>query len=154
MSTGETPTTRGKQPWLNRAMSRLVRSRFSRLVDRSILLLTVFGRRTGRPYTFPVQYVQHGDVLWVYIGSSEDKTWWRNLEQEARVQVLLRGRERTGRGVAYTYDRQPGIVADGLRRYIHRFPSTAKRLGIPQGDNEALAHAAARSAVVRVHLES
>ena len=154
MNTGETAKTRGKQPLLNRAMSRLVRSRFSRLVDRNILLLTVFGRRTGQPYTFPVQYVQRGEVLWVFVGSSEEKTWWRNLVQEAPVQVLLRGRVRTGRSAAYTYDRRPDVVADGLRRYVRRFPGTAKRLGMPPGDDEAFAHAAARSTVVRIHLES
>lgn len=153
MSAGEMAETRGEQPWLNRAMSRLVQSPLSRLVDRSILLLTVSGRRTGQPYTFPVQYVQRGDVLWVYVGNSEKKSWWRNLEQEARVQVQLRGQERTGRGVAYSHDRQPDVVADGLRRYVHRFPRTAKRLGIPPGDDEALAQAVARSTIVQIHLE-
>jgi hypothetical protein len=64
MSARQITKTRGKQPRLNRAMSRLVRSPFSRLVDRSILLLTMCGRRSGQPYTFPVQYVQRGEVVW------------------------------------------------------------------------------------------
>lgn len=148
MSARQITRTRVQQPWLNRAMGRLVRSRLSRLVDRSILLLTVFGRRTGQPYTFPVQYVQRGQLVWVYVGRRDDKTWWRNLEQEARVQVLLRGQIRHGRGVAYSYDRRPDVVEDGLRQWAHTFPRIAKRLGIAAGEEETLANVAVRSTIV------
>lgn len=80
MSTVEQVRTPPKTPeWLNRFMSGILRSPFSRLVDRGIMLLTVFGRRTGDPYSFPVQYVEDGDSLWVLSGSGEEKTWWRNL---------------------------------------------------------------------------
>lgn len=149
----ESTKSRGRQPWLNRAMHRLLRSPFSRLVDGTIMALTIHGRRTGRPYTFPVQYVQRGDVLWVYVGSSDEKTWWRNLERESQVRVLLRGRMRHGRAIAYTHDRDPSVVEEGLRQWVDRFPGIAMRLGIPPGDDEPFAAAALRTTIVQVRLE-
>ncbi|HEU4542780.1 MAG TPA: nitroreductase/quinone reductase family protein [Jiangellaceae bacterium] len=154
MSIGQTAKPGGKQPLLNRVMSRVLRSPLSRLVDGSVMLLTVYGSRSGRPYTFPVQYVQRGDVLWIYVGRSEEKTWWHNLAREARVQVVLRGRMHRGRGVTYTHDRQPDLVEEGLRQWADRFPRIAKRLGIRPGDAEAFARSAARSTMVHVRLET
>ncbi|HEX6206809.1 MAG TPA: nitroreductase/quinone reductase family protein [Actinomycetota bacterium] len=140
-------------PWVNRAMSRLLRSPLSRLVDRGIVLLTVYGRNTGHPYTFPVQYVQQGEVLWVYVGHGEQKTWWRNLTDDGPVEVLLRKRLRTGRGLALAHDAAPEAVEEGLRRYADRFPGAARRLRIPTVDDETIARAAARTVIVRITLE-
>lgn len=142
-----------RPPPLNRFMGALVRSPLSSLVDRSVMLLTVVGRRSGRPFTFPVQYVRDAEGLWVLAGDAERKTWWRNLVGGADVRVVLRHRERTGRGVAYTYDEHPQLVELGLRRYVDRFPGTARRLGLPPGDRDALSRAAARTVIVRVHLD-
>jgi len=153
MRTDERVRTPPKSPpWLNRTMSRLLLSPLSRLVDRGILLLTVFGRRTGHPYTFPVQYVREGEVLWIYVGDPGEKTWWRNLVPEGRVEVLLRRRLRNGRGLALSHDAAPEAVEEGLRRYVDRFPGTARRLRIPTED-DAIAPTAAGTIIVRVTLE-
>lgn len=141
-------------PWLNRFMSRLLRSLFSRIVDRGIMLLTVHGRRTGHAYTFPVQYAKEGETLWVMSGGGEEKTWWRNLVGGGPVEVLLRRRVRTGRGVTFTHREQPEIVEQGLRRYIERFPGMAKRLGLPPGDRAAFARTAEETVIVRIQLEA
>lgn len=69
------------------------------------------------------------------------------------MELLLRRRVRRGRGVAFTYDRQPEVVEEGLRRYGERFPRMAKRLGIEQKDPDAFAEAAARNVMVRIYLE-
>lgn len=144
---------RTPSPWVNRMMSGLLRSPFSRVVDRGIMLLTVHGYRSGRPYTFPVQYVQEGDTLWVLSGAGEEKTWWRNLVGGGQVEILLRRRVRGGRGVVFKHEEQPEIVEQGLRRYIQRFPGTAKRLGIPSDDREAFLRSARESVIVRIELQ-
>jgi deazaflavin-dependent oxidoreductase (nitroreductase family) len=133
-------------------MAWLLRSRLSRLVDRGLMLLTVTGRHSGRAYTLPVQYVRDGPVLWVYVGSEATKTWWRNLTGGGDVEVLLRRQVHAGVARALLPAKDPRAVADGLRRYVDRFPGTAKRLGLPAGDTAALSEAAARSVVVRVTL--
>lgn len=154
MTTEErTRSPRKRPPLLNRFMSAFVRSPFGRLVDRGILLLTVFGRRTGRPYTFPVQYVQDAGVLWVLVGSSDEKTWWRNLSGGAPVEILLRRRTRKGIGEAFTHEEHPEVVDEGLRRYVERFPGTAKRLGLAGDDREAAASAREKQTIVRIRLE-
>jgi hypothetical protein len=65
----------------------------------------VFGRRTGRPYTFPVQNVRQADLLWIISGAGPEKTWWRNLVGGAPVAILAesacrasldRGADRSG----------------------------------------------------------
>jgi deazaflavin-dependent oxidoreductase (nitroreductase family) len=144
---------RKRQPTLNRAMIRIVGSRLSWLVDRGVMLVTVFGRRSGRPYTLPVQYTRDGDVLWVLVGRSEEKTWWRNLLGGGRVEVVLRRRVHRGHGQAHTHSQQPEFVEEGMRRYAQRFPHMAKGLGVSANDERGVARAAAGAAVVRIHLE-
>jgi deazaflavin-dependent oxidoreductase (nitroreductase family) len=142
-----------KAPWVNRIMIRLLRSPLSRLVDGGVMLLTVTGRRTGRSYTLPVQYVWDGQVLWVYAGGSEAKSWWRNLVGGADVEVLLRRRVHSATAVAYAHADAPELVADGLGRYVDRFPASSKRLGIGSGDRFAFEQAAAHTVIVRIELK-
>jgi hypothetical protein len=137
---------------INRVVVRLLRSRLSGLVEDVLMLLTVTGRHTGRSYAFPVQYVQDGRVLWVYVGPDTAKTWWRNLLGGADVELLLRGRACAGTAVALVSAEHPQAVEHGLRRYVDRFPSVAKRLGVPAGDATALTVAAARTVIVRIEL--
>jgi len=78
----------------NPFVSLLLRSPLHGLFSRSVLLMTVTGRRSGRPIIFPVQYAARGDDLLVV--SRANRRWWRNLEGGAPVTVLLRGKTRTG----------------------------------------------------------
>jgi deazaflavin-dependent oxidoreductase (nitroreductase family) len=117
-----------RQPLVNRVVTWLLRSPASRLVDRSLVLLAVTGHRSGRTYTFPVQYARLGESLWVYVGDGADKTWWRNLTSPAPVQVLLRRTVHTGTAQAFCGRQHPEEVGEGLRRYRARYPRLAQRL--------------------------
>jgi len=75
------------------------------LVSPWLCLLTVTGRKTGRAYTFPVGYRRDGDTVQVSIALPDRKRWWRNLIDEAPVQLVLGGERATGRGVAIQNDR-------------------------------------------------
>lgn len=107
----------------------MLRSPGSRLVDRSLALLSVTGRRSGRAYTFPVQYARHGDCLWISVGDGADKTWWRNLTNRAPVQVLLRRTVHDATAQAFRGREHPQQVAEGLGHYRARYPRAARRLG-------------------------
>ena len=90
---------------------------------RDLLLLTTFGRRTGRAYTTPVVYSREGDRLLVYAsqgGSPVHPDWYLNLVADPRVVVEvgverydalatpLRGEERD-REFAAQADRNPAF---------------------------------------------
>jgi deazaflavin-dependent oxidoreductase (nitroreductase family) len=143
----------GPTPLVNRILVRLLRSPLSRLVDGGLILLTVTGRRTGRTFTFPVQYVEDGRVLWVYAGGSDAKTWWRNLVGGADVEVLLRRRVYPATAIAVVPTEARELVEEGLRRYVERFPATSRRLGIATGNRLAFEQAAA-SVIVRIELHN
>ena len=64
--------------------------------------LRVRGRRTGRTIELPVQYARGEGILVVFPAGAERKTWWRNLRELSRVEVLLDGQWRPGTGVVVT----------------------------------------------------
>jgi CAAX protease family protein len=132
----------------------LLRSSFSGLLERSLLLLDVRGRRTGRHYRLPVQYARAGPVIWVLPVGHERKTWWRNLVQQRPVGLWLRGRELSGRAWAVNGATDVTLALEGLRAYLRRFPSVARRLELagPDGaiDQGRLLELAARTVIVRI----
>lgn len=81
--------------------------------ERSLVLLSVTGRRGGRVYTFPVQYARHGDALWIYVAAGAERAWWRNLTSRAPVQVLLRGAVQEGMARASCGRGRPQQVGRG-----------------------------------------
>lgn len=90
---------------LNRAINPLVgwliRSPLHWLASRRIALVTYPGRRSGRRYTIPVGYEMEGLQLTIAVGSPDRKVWWRSLTGTgARVELVVRGRRRTGHAVA------------------------------------------------------
>ena len=58
------------------------------------MLITVTGRKTGKKYTTPVGFYREGDFLWVL--TSHDRTWWRNVKNGADVEMRFRGKDVTG----------------------------------------------------------
>ena len=74
-----------------------------------VLLLTVAGRKTGRPFTVPVAYLKHGAV-YVVTGSAGgmkyDPQWIHNLNAAGRAEIEI-GRERVA---------VHGRVTDGAER--------------------------------------
>lgn len=85
---------------LNPLLAALLRSPAHALVSGRHALITVTGRRSGRRFTFPVWYRQQGDHVTIEVGWPERKHWWRNLREEAPVELVLRGVRRSGRARA------------------------------------------------------
>lgn len=137
-----------------RFMTWLLRSPFADLVDRSVMLLTVRGRRTGNEYTFPVQYAQNDGTIWVLAGHHEGKTWWRNLASESPVRLHVCGQDLAARARSFSVADAPSVVQDGLRAYVRRFGALGRRTKILAEDGaldeRRLAEVAKNSVVVRI----
>ncbi|HKE79335.1 MAG TPA: nitroreductase family deazaflavin-dependent oxidoreductase [Solirubrobacteraceae bacterium] len=136
----------------NALVGAVLRSPAHRLLSGNLMLLTVRGRRTGREYTFPVQYARDGDTVYVVPGGYRTKTWWRNLLEPAPVQVRIGADEYAGTGQAFVGERDPERTADAFRAYLAHHPDSAKRRGLTTDDDARLREAAAREAIVRIDL--
>jgi deazaflavin-dependent oxidoreductase (nitroreductase family) len=78
----------------NETVKFLLRSPLHGLVSNRVMLITVSGRKTGRLYTTPVNYVRDGDRI--AIVSRSHRTWWRNLRGGTQVAVRVRGKDLKG----------------------------------------------------------
>jgi hypothetical protein len=79
----------------------LIRSPLHWPASRRLALITYTGRRSGRRHTIPVGYQMAGLQVTITVGSPERKVWWRSLTGTgAPVELLVRGRRRTGHAVA------------------------------------------------------
>jgi deazaflavin-dependent oxidoreductase (nitroreductase family) len=104
----------------------ILRSPFHAWMSAAVLLITYRGRKSGREYTLPVQYVQDGDHIYIFPGYAEKKTWWRNLKGGADVQVLLKGQTRRGRGILLERDADAEEILEAFGLYLRQFPPSAK----------------------------
>jgi len=136
----------------NPIFTTLLRSPLHSMVDGGMMLVSVTGRRSGRVYTTPVNYLRDGDMLTIL--SLRERTWWRNLRGGAEVGVHLRGQARRGQATLSEGDVE---VAALLGRILARLPAYARLLGVrmrPDGTPhpEDLVHAASSRVVVQIQL--
>jgi deazaflavin-dependent oxidoreductase (nitroreductase family) len=106
-------------------ISWVLRSPLHGMLSNGMMLITVTGRKTGKKYTTPVGYFRENGNLWVLTG--RDRTWWKNLQGGADVELLLDGR------VAYASARPEldvKTIEIQMCKYIRHTPQAAKSLGI------------------------
>lgn len=116
--------TQGGNGDVSRLVIWLLRSPVHRLLSRSVILLTIVGRKSGRSMTFPVQYAASGNEIIVFPGHFERKQWWRNLQEPAPVEMLLGGTNHTGIGRSLAA--APGASDQALEQYLRRFPRAGR----------------------------
>jgi deazaflavin-dependent oxidoreductase (nitroreductase family) len=138
--------------WFDPLMSAILKSPLHGMLSSSTMLITVRGKRSGRSFTTPVNYVRSGDELITV--SFRSRRWWRNLRGGAEVRLRLRGREIEARAVAVE---EPAAVADGLAVLVRVSPGYARHLGVAfdasgQPDPAGLARAAEGRVLVRALL--
>ena len=114
------------------------------------MLITVTGCKTGKKYSTPVGFYREGDCLWVM--TSRDRTWWRNVKNGATVCLLLKGKTVSAFAEAELDEK---AVETHMLDYVHQMPMAAKPLGIrmenktPNGDD--LRRVAKDRLFVKVH---
>ena len=108
----------------------MLRSPLHRVMGNT-MLITVTGRRSGRPITTPVNYFRSDDRLWVL--TTRSRTWWRNVPVNPRVRLRLDGRDVTATADAVL---EEAAVAQKLAEYVRRIPASARPLGIELRNGE------------------
>jgi F420H(2)-dependent quinone reductase len=113
------PSLQGVAPH-NRVVLAMLRQGRPRRLAGALLGLRITGRRTGRAFGFPLRYAEADGVLWVAVGRSHRKTWWRNVAPQAPAEVLQHGywHPAVADLVPPADDRYPG----GLALYTRRWP--------------------------------
>ena len=109
----------------NDFMTWILRSPFHGLLSNGIMLITISGCKTGRKFTMPVGYYHEGNDLWVI--TSRDRTWWRNLREGAAVDLLIK--RKPVRAMAGLELDQQSVQAR-MPEYLKRVPQAARSLGI------------------------
>ena len=77
--------------WFNPIMSWMLSSPLHFIVSKNIMLMTYTGRKSGKSYTTPMNYLEMNGGL--YTNSYRDRAWWRNLRGGAEVTLRLRGED-------------------------------------------------------------
>ena len=89
------------------------------------IVITVTGSKTGRKYSTPVGFYHEGDCVWVL--TSRDRTWWRNVKKGADVSLLMHGKNMEAYARAELDEK---TVEARLLEYIQHVPIAARSLGI------------------------
>ena len=137
--------------WYNPIMMWILRSPLHGMLSGSTMIITYTGRKSGKTYSTPVNYVRDGDMLWTI--SFRQRTWWRNLHASP-VTLRIQGKDFPCVGRAITDQRE---VADCLMAYLRKAPQIAKYIGVGLDANgqprqDDVANAAQMRVMVRIQL--
>jgi deazaflavin-dependent oxidoreductase (nitroreductase family) len=138
--------------WFNPIMIWLLKSPLHGMISKSVMLVTVTGRKSGKSISTPTNYLRDGNSLWVI--SWRERMWWRNLRGGAKVRVLLTGRSVEGHGQVIEEEKE---VAQSLAGYYRKAPQYAKyvKIGMDAAGQPVSAdceRAAQKMVVVRIEL--
>ncbi|HSO14143.1 MAG TPA: nitroreductase/quinone reductase family protein [Anaerolineales bacterium] len=109
----------------NDFISWVLRSPFHAILSGGMLLITVTGYKTGKKYTTPVGYYRNGEYLWIL--TSRDRTWWKNLRGGAEVSLLLKRKPVTA--FAETELDEKAVEAR-MYEYLRHVPQAAKPMKV------------------------
>jgi deazaflavin-dependent oxidoreductase (nitroreductase family) len=133
----------------NSFVTLILKSPLHSMMSGSTMLISVCGRKTGRTVTTPVNYYQDGNTLWIL--TSRDRTWWRNLRGGAPVHLQLRGKDVEGFAETLLDEES---AATQIGEYVSHFPMSVRTLGIRMNNGkpepEDLARSARERLMVRV----
>lgn len=109
----------------NTFVKALINSPFHFLLGPNTALITVTGRKTGKPISTPINITRDGPF---YIATStRERTWWRNLRHSASAQLRVAGQTIRVHGeVIESMDE----VTEGLRRYFQQNPQLARYFNV------------------------
>lgn len=135
----------------NDFMSWVLRSPFHGMLSGGMMLITVTGRKTGKKYTTPVGFYEEGGELWVL--TSRNRTWWKNLIGGAAVSLLLKRKPVQGFAEPELDERS---VESKMIQYLQYVPQAARSMGIRMQDKtpnlEDIARVAKERLFVRIKL--
>jgi deazaflavin-dependent oxidoreductase (nitroreductase family) len=142
---------------LNPLVCMILSSPLHGMMSATLLLITYKGRKSGKEYSLPVQYVQDNRTIYIVVGMPEKKTWWRNLRYGAKVKLWLTGNNVIGDAIVLEGEDEAESIAKALNLYLRRFPPAAKKHGIRLGNDgsfnqDDIRREASSTILVRVNL--
>ena len=84
-----------------------------------VLVLTTTGRKSGLARQTPLQYEQVGEDIYIASARGPQADWFRNLQANPRVEVLVQGKQFAAQAEAVT---DPTRIADFLALRLERHP--------------------------------
>lgn len=111
--------------WFNPIMRWLLRSPLHFTLSKNTMLMTYTGRKSGKVYTVPMNYLDIEGVL--YTISSRERTWWRNLRGGAEVTLRLKGEDKKAWAEAIEDQAE---VAERLSLYFKTAPQIARYMKV------------------------
>jgi len=115
----------------NDFMAWVLRSPLHGMLSNGIMLLTITGRKSGKKYTTPVGYYVEGNYMWVI--TSRERTWWKNLQGGAKVDLLLKRKPVTGFA---DVDLDEKSVEVRMVEYLRHVPQAAKQMKVRMEDGK------------------
>ena len=109
----------------------VLRSPFHGMLSKGMMLITITGRKTGKTYTTPVGYYMEDGTMWVI--TSRERTWWKNLQGGAKVDLLLKRKPVTG---IADVDLDEKSVEVRMVEYLRHVPQAAKPMKIRMEDGK------------------
>ena len=103
----------------------LLHSPLHSLIDKSTILVTITGRKSGKIYTFPVSFIRDGDTLLMI--SQREHAWWKNLRGGAQVTLYIQRHTLKARGETFT---DTETVTNKLLLFLQQFPRYQRLISI------------------------
>ena len=113
--------------WLNKIIVPILKSPLHGLLSRGTMLLTFSGRKSGKVYTIPINYVCSGEHF--LSTSQRDRTWWRNVGMGEVVSLVVKGKNVSA--ASYLVQTQAEVKA-GLEEVLAKNPRYARYFKIRQ----------------------
>ena len=137
-------------PLGNFFMKTLINSPLHPLLGKSFAVITITGRKTGRPITTPINTLRIEGILTVI--SMQGRTWWRNLREGRVAQLHQDGKRFPVRAEIVETDTE---VASWLKKYFIQYPGYTKYFGIHHGpdgkpDSQELERLASERVIIRL----
>ncbi len=115
----------------NDFMAWVLRSPLHGMLSNGMMLITITGRKTGKTYTTPVGYYMEEGTMWVI--TSRERTWWKNLQGGAKVDLLLK--RKPVQGFADVELDEKSVLAR-MHEYLRHIPQAAKPMKIRMEDGK------------------
>lgn len=123
----------GVMPLLDKALGALngfpimlLQSPIHGVMSKSVVLLTFTGRKSGKTYKIPVNYLRDGDLIL----ATTDSGWWRNFRDGGAVTLHLQGQPYAGTAEAITDE---AACIEGLEAMLRRYPGYGKWANVKNG---------------------
>ena len=95
-------------------------ARLKRLAGKSTLILTHYGRKSGKPYEVKIWFVVDGDR--VFIGTANiERQWVRNVQKNPRIKLSVGGEkfEAEARFLVDLAERDRALAAMGRKYWMY-----------------------------------